>query len=219
MLIKGILTLGILIVIGGLGLPYFGSGFLGIQDEGRAAKVVEFTRNLSDVMLTSQITDPAGEPVSEQLGGTMTDVNVRDLLDDLFSKDLQVDQGIVMPGVAVLADTDGTPGNEPSVEVLVVSSPELSNDICQNINKTLDLVDVEGDGRVIAAPAFTTAGFTAELTSGTALTADQLANISEALAAEGMQEDDGVTPVTTLEGACFQDDTNQNIFVHVVGEI
>lgn len=218
MLIKGILTLGILIVIGGLGLPYFGSGFLGIQDEGRAAKVVEFTRNLSDVMLTSQITDPSGDPVSEQLIAdslVVNDVNVRALLDDLFSKDLEVDQGIVMPGVVTLADTDADTTNDPSVEVLVVSSAELSNAICQNINKTLDLVDVDGEGRVIAAPTFTTPGFTADLVTNVALTADQLSNISESLEAEGMFD----IGTTTLEGACFQDDTNQNIFVHIVGEI
>lgn len=213
MLIKGILTLGILIVIGGLGIPLVGPGFLGIHDEGRAAKIVEFTRGLTDVMLTAQISHPSGQPVTTQMAD-MTTGSLQTELGNLFSKNIEVDQGIVVPGVVTLTDV-GSDGDTDSLEVLVVSSPDLSDDICRDINKTFGTVDAEGEG-LLPAFAGTTATFNAAL-DGTALTAGQLADIVSLVEAGGLVEGD----TSEFEGRCVQNGTagEQNIFVHIVGEI
>ena len=227
MLIKGILTLGILIVIGGLGIPYFGSGFFGIQDEGRAAKIVEFTRNLTDVMLTVQITDPSGESTSAQIigenNGDVTSVTTANLaleMGNFFSKEVQVDQGIVVPAVVTLEDGAGAAG-VTDMEVLVVSSDELSDAICEDINKTLDLPATDNengeDSFVYAADGVLAAMGTnldgSHLDSQQAGAAAQLAT---ALATVGVVDGNP----TAVEGACFQDETTDiNAYVHIVGEL
>jgi len=226
MLIKGILTLGILIVIGGLGIPYFGSGFLGIQDEGRAAKIVEFTRNLTDVMLTVQITDPSGESTSAQIiadnGGatSLTTANLALEMGNLFSKEIQVDQGIVVPAVVTLEDGAGSPGTT-QMEVLVVSSDELSDAICEDINKTLDLpatTTVDGEDSFVYAADGVLSAMGTNL-DGTHLDTQQTgasAQLATALATVNVA--DG-SP-TAVEGACFQDETTGiNAYVHIVGEL
>ena len=226
MLIKGILTLGILIVIGGLGIPYFGSGFLGIQDEGRAAKIVEFTRNLTDVMLTVQITDPSGESTSAQIIGenndpaSVTTANLALEMGNLFSKEIQVDQGVVVPAVITLEDGAGAPGTT-QMEVLVVSSDELSDAICEDINKTLDLPATDnqnGEDSFVYAADGTLAAMGLNL-DGSHLDSQQAgaaAQLATALATVNVV--DG-SP-TAVEGACFQDETTGiNAYVHIVGEL
>jgi hypothetical protein len=141
MFLKPILMLVLFIAIAGLGSNYVGDGLFDFQKKAKAARMVEFNRDLSTVMTAYKADDngtlSAAYKVDNQLDGAVDSGEASDSIfawNDIVTE-LNRDQ---------LLKGDGQPDigsqellTEGTNLILVNSSNEISDEICEKINEVL----------------------------------------------------------------------------------
>lgn len=221
MFLKPILMLVLFIAIAALGSNYVGDGLFDFQKKAKAARLVEFTRDIATVMQTYKadqasnlslpyVIDNEVEAAGADSEGTVGNgvVAKNDVInalkaDKLIKGDGNPDFGDIAFGRATdLGQTD---------VVIVNSSIEISNEICAKINEVLGVGDPAADNKVeldISALSQDTSG-------GTILTAD-----ADALAVTINAGGQGNITNGGVEGVCVQDSTGtvDNTFVFYVQE-
>lgn len=132
MFLKPILMLVLFIAIAALGSNYVGDGLFDFQKKAKAARMVEFNRDLSTVMTAFK-----ADEVANQSAAFLVD------LDDAANPGTYIDV-VALLAADNLLKGDGTPDfgvqniltNGTDV-VLVNSSDQISDEICDKINEVL----------------------------------------------------------------------------------
>jgi hypothetical protein len=202
MFVKVIITLIIMIAVTALGASYLGDGFFEFQEKAKAAKLTEFTRDLSNIMQTYKAAQNANisvfNAVDLPLAGVTTagvagdnEVDYDEMIGEL-NNDLNLVKGT---GQVDLGDmtviTDAT-----NVAVFLTNqSLDITDGICKQINRVFDNADV----------------IEADITT---LGVDQQAMLTAA----------GVSTDGTIEGGCLEDSVlgvkgnAANVFFYYVQE-
>lgn len=232
MFLKPILMLVLFIAIAALGSNYVGDGLFDFQKKAKAARLVEFTRDIATVMQTYKADQASNLSlpyyIDHEIGGAGTDgegttengaVLTSDVIgalkaDKLIKGDGVPDFGAILFGKA----TEGNAGDGDDV-VIVNSSDEISNEICAKINEVLGVDGGNGNAVTLGS----TAGFTHQYDLS-ALTLDPSTNPTSVSTADV----DAVATVLPagstflnggVEGICIEDTGSaQNTFVFYVQE-
>lgn len=223
MFFKPILYLVLFIAIGALGANYIADGFFGFKDKSKAQGMVEFSRDTMTAMSTYKADNPgslspvtvvdtvdtsapAGQQTADHLGAAIVDDtdtdanevsydNVFGLLSDTNVNFLEGngDPEFGQPQLSIVSD------GVNDHALMVVSSIEISDGICDKINEVLGNDVPVGSNEVDVTAAALPTG-SGEGILGTALTAidGRVTNVAEG----------------TIEGICLEDTGgNLNTFV------
>lgn len=230
MFLKPILMLVLFIAIAALGSNYVGDGLFDFQKKAKAARLVEFTRDIATVMQTykadqasnlslpyyidNEIAGADGEGTKGN-GVVLTSAVISALkADKLIKGDGVPDFGAILFGKA----TEGNAGDGDDV-VIVNSSDEISNEICAKINEVLGVDGGNGNPTTLGS----TAGFTHQYDLS-ALTLEPSTNPTSVSTAD-VDAVAAVLPAGStflnggVEGICVEDTGSaQNTFVFYVQE-
>lgn len=204
MFIKAILALVLIIAVSALGGSILGDGFFDFQKKAKAQKVVDVTRDVSNVMQTFKVSEIANKsivavlqedatpPTSDQLYNAAV-AQLRD------TSKLLKGNGTVDNGVFHLSTYNNASG-VPGVYLSNVGTG-ISPEICQKINEV-----VLGDTGALVELAFPAA-------------ADGAVKASDLLAAAATANEAAITQLIEggKEGFCFKDaGSNATAFVYYV---
>jgi hypothetical protein len=215
MFLKIIVGLVLFIAVSALGSGYFGDGFFAFQKEAKAARIVEFTRDVGVVMNTYKAGDNAVNSIVFNIENGLDGLVNQDetdgiavQFDQVFSvlkNDSKLLKGSGQPEIGLQSVAMGTSAAGVENVFLVNASTVLNDDICQKINDVLGVAAatdhiVLGDVTTVLA---------ANVLSSTAITpteADALLAVSPGISEGG------------LEGVCIQDTgiDGRNAFVYYV---
>ena len=225
MFYKIIIGLILFIAVSALGAGYFGEGFLDFQKKAKAASMVELTRDIATVMQTYKASDAAVQSVvakvdlqldgltdSEGQVGNAT-VSFGDVFNELKSEKLISGTGLPEFGAFGVSSAAGAISG--SDVLLVNSSVQISDEICQKINEVLGVSPATDH---VVSGDVTDAGITATLAAGgtaSLAVATPTADVASILTTLYPQIEDG-----GVEGVCITDSGgSQNTFAFYVQEL
>lgn len=167
MFLKIILGLALFIVIAALGANSgLGDGFFSFKAKGKAADLVEFSRDIATVMQTYKadhnsnlsVVNVIDNDLQSRSGGQAVDgsttngddiVHFANVVTELQQDGLlKGDGSYEIGGFAVVSLPDGDGGHDL---VLVNSSADLSDEICEKLNEVVGATDVEADLSTVPA--------------------------------------------------------------------
>lgn len=225
MFYKIIIGLILFIAVSALGSGYFGEGFLDFQKKAKAARMVEFTRDVATVMQTYKAADPAVQSIVDKvdnnLGGLVDNegeaANGTVLFSDVFNelKAEKLLSGTGLPEFGAFGVSHSTGAISGEDVVLINSTSQISDAMCAKINEVLGVSPatdyvVSGDVTDEGIAATVAAGATPSLN----VAVDPTAVASILTTLYPAIEDGGV------EGVCITDaGGNQNTFAFYVQEL
>jgi hypothetical protein len=212
MIIKFLLPLFIAIIIGGIFATSLGGGLLGFKSTANAQKLVDQGREVVTAMQADQIKDPANLSIPYRINaGILTDNSTTSgdnavLFSDVLAKVSDVEGYITnlnlkQGGFSVAVDTTS------GTVALVNSSPEISDELCEQLNEVLGVSQATAGSADLTAAGFVDTKNSPEIPT-TVVNAGLTASTAFQSLAQGK-----------LEGVCVKDSGgNQNTFAIYAGK-
>lgn len=202
MYLKAILSLVLIIAVSALGGSLFGDGFFDSQKKAKAQKVVDITRDLSNIMQIYKVSNVSNQSVftiAQNDASNPTADQIFAVAANELRENARLLQGSESTPYGDFHLSTSTLPNSSDVGVyLSLVSDDLSPDICNRIN---EIFSGDTTGAVLTTPL---SGLTA--VSGDLKAVDLLADPTVLATVSGGNQ----------EGACFTDADNKTAFVYYV---